>query len=365
MNDKISIILPIFNVGPHLRKGIDSLLNQSIGKENLEIIMVDDCSTDGSGDIIDEYADKYDSCIAIHLEENTGSANGPRNRGIEESTGNYVMFLDPDDSYTKDACKTLLEASKKYSSDISFGRFRRIYTQKKITQKSYSPYLDDLKTHYPDEKFYEANPLNVSDEAWERIFKKIVYGRDIIATYEERNNEIDTIYVEKIEDEPDLLKVPPSVWTKLYKRELVEDIRFPHFISGDDMAFNVETLLKANGIVFLNNFLCYDYYIRDFEDDKSITNNVNVRLLKDLMDSYIYCRKLTEGYSTEIQNTCVNPHLLYWTSTWKGSKFTKNENRELLEKVNYLKSIHNNSLKSKLLLSSISTMIESKLLLQR
>ena len=62
MKDKISIILPIFNVGPHLRGGIDSLINQTIGNENLEIIMVDDCSTDESGKIIDEYDEKYDCC---------------------------------------------------------------------------------------------------------------------------------------------------------------------------------------------------------------------------------------------------------------------------------------------------------------
>lgn len=69
MEDKISIILPIFNVGPHLRGGIDSLINQTIGNENLEIIMVDDCSTDESGKIIDEYDEKYDCCKAIHLEK--------------------------------------------------------------------------------------------------------------------------------------------------------------------------------------------------------------------------------------------------------------------------------------------------------
>ena len=97
MEDKISIILPIFNVGSHLRGGIDSLINQSIGNENLEIIMVDDCSSDGSSEIIDEYNEKYDCCKAIHLEENTGAANGPRNIGIENSTGDYIMFLDSDD----------------------------------------------------------------------------------------------------------------------------------------------------------------------------------------------------------------------------------------------------------------------------
>ena len=107
MNEKISIILPIFNVGPHLKGGIDSLINQTIGNENLEIIMVDDCSTDESGKIIDEYDEKYECCRAIHLEKNTGAANGPRNRGIEESTGDYIMFLDPDED-------TLLTAVKNY-----------------------------------------------------------------------------------------------------------------------------------------------------------------------------------------------------------------------------------------------------------
>ena len=65
MNEKISIILPIFNVGAHLRGGIDSLINQTIGNENLEIIMVNDCSTDGSGDVIDEYSDTIDYYIDI------------------------------------------------------------------------------------------------------------------------------------------------------------------------------------------------------------------------------------------------------------------------------------------------------------
>ena len=65
MTDKISIILPIFNVGDHLRGGIDSLLNQTIGQENLEIIMVNDCSTDGSGEIIDEYG-KCLKCVKIY-----------------------------------------------------------------------------------------------------------------------------------------------------------------------------------------------------------------------------------------------------------------------------------------------------------
>lgn len=143
------------------------------------------------------------------------------------------------------------------------------------------------------------------------------------------------------------------------------DLRFQPFISGDDMAFSLEALLKANGIVFLNNFICYDYYIRDLPDDKSITNNVNVKLLSELMESYIYCRRCTEGFSKEIQTVSLNPHLFHWTNSWKHSPFTREENKLLLSKVNELKNIHKSDFKTKMLLSSMTKALESKIQIQK
>lgn len=362
MEDKISIILPIFNVGDHLRGGIDSLINQSIGNENLEIIMVNDCSTDGSGEIIDEYADKYDCCIAIHHEKNSGAAFTPRNTGIEACTGDYIMFLDPDDRYTLDSCETLYKAVKDNNADMAFARFRRIFEYGGNVQKSYSPYEDDLEHTYPDESFENPNFLNVSDFVWDNLIERFLYGKDMEVTYS-RDGPIDTIKVDNIEQEPDLLKMAPSVWSKIFKRELIMDneIRFQPYISGDDLAFTLESLLNAEGIVYLNNFMCYDYYIRDLPDDKSITNTVNVRLLDDLMESYIYCRKKTDAFSKEIQTVSINPHLLHWMNTWKNSPFTKEENRLLLGKVNKLKKIHQSDLKTRMLLSAMTTAIETSI----
>lgn len=366
MNDKISIILPIFNVGPHLKGGIDSLINQTIGHENLEIIMVNDCSTDGSDKIIDEYAENYECCIAIHHEKNSGAAYTPRNTGIEASTGDYIMFLDPDDRYTPTTCETLYNAVKKYDAQMGFARFRRIFEYGGKVQQSYSPYMDDLKSAYPDETFETANFLDVPDFLWDNVIEGFLYGKKIKMTYP-RDKPLDVIHVDNIEQEPDLLKMQPSVWSKIYKRELImdNDIRFQPFISGDDLAFTVESLLNAQGIVFLNNFMCYDYYIRDLPNDKSITNTVNVKLLIELMESYIYCRRKTEGFSKNVINSAVNPHLLHWTNSWKNSPFTKDENKLLLSKVNKLKKIHKTDLKTKMLLSSISTAIESRIQLQK
>ena len=362
MNEKISIILPIFNVGDHLKGGIDSLINQTIGQENLEIIMVNDCSTDGSDKIIDEYDEKYECCHAIHHTQNSGAAYTPRNTGIDACTGDYIMFLDPDDRYTPDAVETLYHAAKQNNAQVAFGRFRRIFEYGGKVQKSYSPYKDNLEKHYPDETLETENFIKVPDFLWDNVVEKILYGKTIKAKYP-RDKALDTIQVDNIEEEPDLLKMHPSVWCKIFRRDLIidNDIRFQPYVSGDDMAFTLETLLKAKGIVFLNNFLCYDYYIRDLPSDKSITNTVNVRLLNELMESYIYCRKCTENYSKDIQNISINPHLLHWTYTWRNSPFTKQENQQLLNTVNKLKKIHQTDLKTKWLLSSITTAIETKI----
>ena len=362
MDDKISIILPIFNVGDHLRGGIDSLINQTIGNENLEIIMVNDCSTDGSDKIIDEYAQKYDCCIAIHHEKNSGAAYTPRNTGIDACTGDYIMFLDPDDRYTPDAVETLYDAVTANNAQMALARFRRIFEYGGKVQKSYSPYMDSIEKYYPDETLETENFINVPDFIWDNFVERFVYGKTLEVTYL-RDKPLNIIKVDNIEQEPDMLKMHPSVWSKIYRRDLIMDnnIRFQPYVSGDDLAFGLEAFLNAEGIVFLNNFFCYDYYIRDLPEDKSITKTVNVRLLDELMESYIYCRKCTEGFSREVQNVSVNPHLMHWTYTWKNSPFTIEENKLLLSKVRRLKKIHNRDLKTVLLLNSIITAFETKI----
>ena len=221
-----------------------------------------------------------------------------------------------------------------------------------------------LKRHIPT--FESANFLDIPDVVWDNVVERVLYGKTLEITYP-RDGPIDIIHVDSIEQEPDMLKMQPSVWCKIYKRELIMDnnIRFKKFVSGDDMAFTLEALLNAKGIVYLNNFISYDYYIRDLPDDKSITNNVNVRLLDELMEAYIYCRKRTEGFSKNVQTVSLNPHLLHWMHTWKNSPFTKDENRLLLKKVNKLKKIHKTDLKSRMLLSSMTTAIETKIQLSK
>ena len=121
INPKISIVVPIYNIENYLPETLNSILNQSMIEE-MEVLMIDDGSTDNSRDIVEEYALDYDNFFAFHK-----SNEGPsiaRNLGIELVKGEYVMFLDSDDIILPDRCEKLYELAKKNDSDFvgSFGK---------------------------------------------------------------------------------------------------------------------------------------------------------------------------------------------------------------------------------------------------
>ena len=96
---ELSVIMAVYNVEPFLREAIESLVNQMIGFDKIQLIMVDDGSTDESGKICDEYAKKYpDNIIVIHKEN--GGVSSARNKGLQYATGRYVNFMDSDDKLT-------------------------------------------------------------------------------------------------------------------------------------------------------------------------------------------------------------------------------------------------------------------------
>jgi glycosyltransferase involved in cell wall biosynthesis len=191
MNYKISIIIPIFNIERYLTKTLDSLLNQTIGIENLEIIMINDYSTDDSPKIIDKYATKYNNFIAVHLPENSGLPGKPRNIGIERASGEYLMFMDHDDYYSNDACEVFYNKITNENADVVFSRYKYVFEDGRI----------------------QNNP---------NIFGKV--------------NEIN---IKTIDENKQLFKTAPSIWTKIFRRKFVieNNIRFPEGILGEDLSF--------------------------------------------------------------------------------------------------------------------------------
>ena len=112
---KVSIVIPIYNVGGYLSECLDSVLAQT--HKNLEIILVNDGSTDESGKIADRYAKRDERMIVIHKQN--GGVSSARNTGLSVVTGEYVCFVDGDDQVAEDYVEYLLRLIQEYDADIS------------------------------------------------------------------------------------------------------------------------------------------------------------------------------------------------------------------------------------------------------
>ena len=156
MEMRLSIIVPIYNVAPYLRKCVDSLLAQDIS--NYEIILVDDGSTDDSGAIADELVDAFRlSPLASRLEmrvihQSNSGLSEARNTGTREAKGQYILFVDSDDYLQPNTLGTLLEQAERDNLDVL--RFR--YQNVKESGEVFVPH-EGMKIDYND---YSANPTD-------------------------------------------------------------------------------------------------------------------------------------------------------------------------------------------------------------
>lgn len=124
----VSVVIPVYNAEAYLRSCVDSVLGQT--HRQLQIILVDDGSLDRSGAICDEYAGKDPRVIAFH-QKNSG-VSAARNRGIEESEGQYLCFTDSDDSLPSESIESLLRAMNAHNVQAVFGNFNYLYDNKRL-----------------------------------------------------------------------------------------------------------------------------------------------------------------------------------------------------------------------------------------
>lgn len=113
-NVMVSIIVPVYNVKVYLNRCIESLINQTYN--DFEIILVDDGSTDGSGDLCDQYEKSHDFVHVIH--KNNGGLSSARNAGIKQAKGEYLLFVDSDDYIEKQSLEKLIHEAEKNNCDI-------------------------------------------------------------------------------------------------------------------------------------------------------------------------------------------------------------------------------------------------------
>ncbi|MCP3794773.1 glycosyltransferase [Paenibacillus sp. CH40] len=253
MDYKISVIVPIYNVEKYLPEAFDSLKRQTIGFNNIEVIMVDDNSTDESKNIIDKFASENSNVISIHLSSSSGAAGKPRNIGIKNASAKYIMFLDPDDYYTDNACDSLYQKISEKNIDFAFASYRSISEDGSIILEN-----NVLPKGFPDK--------------------------------------IDS---QSIEDNQQLLEIAPSIWTKIYNKSFIENnnIEFPEKIVSQDFVFNIHALLSANGIYFFNDIV-YNYRIRN-KESKSISYILDEKYFYGINKSQLLAYDLFRKFNKE------------------------------------------------------------------
>jgi glycosyltransferase involved in cell wall biosynthesis len=227
MSDLISIIVPVYNMERYLGRCVSSIVNQTY--EKLEIILVDDGSTDSSPQMCEDYAKKDDRIKVVHKEN--GGLSDARNAGLKIATGDYIGYVDSDDWIEPDMYERMVNACIDNNAEMALCRYFREYDDKTI------------------------------DDGTDRVE---ILGRD----------EILRIYITDKEG----FMVYNSVWSKLFKRELVEGVIFPKGQNSEDIMYTTRAFCKLDKAVYID--ACLYHYVIDRKD--SIMNVAKTeRMFKD------------------------------------------------------------------------------------
>lgn len=271
---KISVIVPVYNVISYIDETVHSLLNQTL--KDIEIILVDDGSSDGSFEKIISYGEKYEN-ICVAKEPNAGPGMA-RNNGLSIATGKYISFVDSDDILPERALEIMYEAAEREQVGI-------------VTGISVS--------------FNSNRSWFIGGHFKKGVFKK---GRKT------------------------LLQNPEMLYTlgpcnKLYRRDVVQDIRFPDAIKvAEDHPFVIEAYLKSNNIYTVDEII-YNYRAREDEGDISLSQIVTADpylSFKDIVASIKLSDALLKKYVTNpvaLQKIRIDYHdRIIATDIWPAYK---------------------------------------------
>lgn len=241
---KFSVVIPIYNVEKYLRKCLDSIINQTL--KDIEIICINDGSTDNSLSILTEYAQK-DTRIKILNQENQGPGVA-RNNGIAFASGEYLLFVDSDDWIELNTLEILYNNFKKTNTQLIQFNY---YSCKKNKKKkfSYKKYLKKLTNINLKENF---------------------------------------VYKKKIEN---LNTITLAVWDKAYSLNFIKNnnIKFSTTKTAEDIIFTIKSFLSSNKRLYLKEAF-YNYLERQGSSVNSVSSNfndifINIELLKNLLET--------------------------------------------------------------------------------
>ncbi len=259
MDDLISIIVPVYNVEQYLDRCINSLISQTF--HNIEIILVNDGSTDNSREICEKYK-KIDKRIKL-INKSNGGLSEARNYGIKESKGNYLFFIDSDDFMHTDTINFLYNQLKDNKADISTVLYKKIYEGETLVDETFS---------------------NINTRVYDNVdaLEKLLY-QDNCTT---------------------------SAWGKLYKRDLFNGIEYPVGQVHEDLPITYKLFYKSKKVV-ISDAMMYYYLLRktsitgsNYNEKRSVSLKFakdETKFIQDNIPSLIlaaYNREFMEGIFT-------------------------------------------------------------------
>lgn len=259
MRPLVSVIIPVFNVEPYLCECLDSVLRQSY--RELEIIIVDDGSTDGSGSICDNYQ-KMDRRIKVIHQENCG-LSAARNTGLNAMHGEIVSFLDSDDAFLPKMIETMVDNMAIANADIVVCGYyvRHIDKHRRKTQLSV--------------KLSKTAMIIPSEEA----LRSIVKGR-----------------------------INVTVWNKIYKKSLFESLRFEEGHVYEDLLIMPHIIERANKVLIIEDpLVIYRRRSNSISSSRSTRNTIDHLYSKKKMEDYIINntpRVFTEKHRKMMVSNC-------------------------------------------------------------
>lgn len=266
---KVSIVVPVYNMNDYLAKCINSLISQTY--QAIEVILVNDGSTDNSGVICDEFARRDDRIRVIH-QENGGLSNA-RNNGTKAATGDFILYLDSDDWIDKETCMVTITTALQNSADIVF------WSHKK---------------EYADGQSKEIHLFD-KDQIFQGDSQKWLHRRMIGLIGEELSN-------------PTKTDAYNSAWGKLYRRSIISDNEFffhnTQEIGSEDVLFNIQVFFQANKIIYVNSL--FNHYRQD--NPNAITKNHNSTLFPRFLnlfkhiEEFIKNNNLHQEYKIALKN---------------------------------------------------------------
>jgi len=280
LNPTISIIVPVYNTEQYLPKCLDSIAAQTF--TDFEVLMIDDGSTDGSGEICDQYSQSDSRFIAIHQSNQGVSAS--RNNGLKQARGNYIAFVDSDDYVHPQMLELLYKAIRQGEYDLSVARYLSV----------------NVGTEIEIQRIIEFHSQELSAE-------------DILCKLFGKSGE-DIQYI--------------VVWNKLYDRRLLANICFSAFKVSEDLLFNVEVFSKVRQAIEVDSKLYY-YTQRN----TSASHSVSEKQIIDRIDASYTCLRYIPSGSAEEACCVMKLYKVLFSSRFLGRRevYLKNVVRRIKE----------------------------------